>query len=152
MATVTICGDFGAQGNEVCHCFLFPPIYSSVLACTIPGMVEPGGLPSMGSHSVGHDWSDLAAAAKYSLPLPCPGFNPWIGKIPGEGNGNPLQSSCLGNPMDRGAWQAAVCRDAESDTTEWLNLPTYLPTYTSLSTLYNRSACLRNVLSLEQTG
>ena len=30
------------------------------------------------------------------------GFDPWIGKIPGEGNGNPLQYSCLGNPMDRG--------------------------------------------------
>ena len=35
----------------------------SVLAWRIPGMVEPGGLPSMGSHRVGHDWSDLAAAA-----------------------------------------------------------------------------------------
>jgi len=38
-------------------------IHSSVLAWRIPGMGEPGGLPSMGSHRVGHDWSDLAAAA-----------------------------------------------------------------------------------------
>ena len=30
------------------------------------------------------------------------------GRSPGEGNGNPLQYSCLGKPMDRGAWQAAV--------------------------------------------
>ena len=37
--------------------------HSSVLAWRIPGMGEPGGLPSMGSHRVGHDWSDLAAAA-----------------------------------------------------------------------------------------
>ena len=37
--------------------------HSSVLAWGIPGMGEPGGLPSMGSHGVGHDWSDLAAAA-----------------------------------------------------------------------------------------
>ena len=37
--------------------------HSSVLAWRIPGMEEPGGLPSMGSHRVGHDWSDLAAAA-----------------------------------------------------------------------------------------
>ena len=37
--------------------------YSSVLAWRIPGMGEPGGLPSMGSHRVGHDWSDVAAAA-----------------------------------------------------------------------------------------
>ena len=36
--------------------------HSSILAWRIPGMGEPGGLPSMGSHRVGHDWSDLAAA------------------------------------------------------------------------------------------
>ena len=39
--------------------------HSSVLAWRIPGMEEPGGLPSMGSHRVGHDWSDLAAAATH---------------------------------------------------------------------------------------
>ena len=37
--------------------------HSSVLAWRIPGTEEPGGLPSMGSHRVGHDWSDLATAA-----------------------------------------------------------------------------------------
>ena len=37
--------------------------HSSVLAWRIPGIGEPSGLPSMGSHRVGHDWSDLAAAA-----------------------------------------------------------------------------------------
>ena len=37
--------------------------HSSVLAWRIPGTGEPGGLPSMGSHRVGHDWSDSAAAA-----------------------------------------------------------------------------------------
>ena len=37
--------------------------HSSVLAWRIPGTAEPGGLPSMGSHRVGHNWSDLAAAA-----------------------------------------------------------------------------------------
>jgi len=37
--------------------------HSSVLAWRIPGVGEPGGLPSMRSHRVGHDWSDLAAAA-----------------------------------------------------------------------------------------
>ena len=31
-------------------------------------------------------------------------FDPWVGKNPGGGNGNPFQSSCLENPMDRGAW------------------------------------------------
>ena len=38
----------------------------SVLAWRIPGTGEPGGLPSMGSHKVGHDWSDLAVAAAYT--------------------------------------------------------------------------------------
>ena len=37
--------------------------HSSVLAWRIPGTGKPGGLPSLGSHRVGHDWSDLAAAA-----------------------------------------------------------------------------------------
>ena len=41
--------------------------HSSVLAWRIPGVEEPGGLPSMGSHRVGHDWSDLAAAAALCL-------------------------------------------------------------------------------------
>ena len=44
--------------------------HSSVLAWRIPGTAEPGGLPSMGSHRVGHDWSDLAAAAANSY-WPC---------------------------------------------------------------------------------
>ena len=43
---------------------------------------------------------------------------PGLGRSPGEENGNPLQYSCLGNPMDRGVWQATVHRDAkELDTT-----------------------------------
>ena len=40
---------------------------SSVLAWRIPGTGKPGGLPSMGSHRVGHDWSDLAAEAENIL-------------------------------------------------------------------------------------
>ena len=36
------------------------------------------------------------------------GSIPWSGRSPGEGNGNPLQYSCLENPIDRGAWQATV--------------------------------------------
>ena len=43
---------------------------------------------------------------------------PGWGRSPGEGNGNPFQYSCLGNPIDRGAWQATVLGVAkESDTT-----------------------------------
>ena len=40
--------------------------HSSILAWRIPGTAGPGGMPSMGSHRVGHDWSDLAAAAAAS--------------------------------------------------------------------------------------
>ena len=46
------------------------------------------------------------------------GLIPGLGRSPGEGNGNPLQYSCLENPTDRGAWQATVRGVAESDTTE----------------------------------
>ena len=41
---------------------------------------------------------------------------PWSGRSPVEGNGNPLQYSCLGNPMHRGAWQATVHDVAKSHT------------------------------------
>ena len=50
------------------------------------------------------------------------GFNPWVGKIPGVGNGNPLQYSCLENPIDRGVLWATVHGVAkESDKTERLS-------------------------------
>ena len=120
--------------------------HSSVLAWRIPGTREPGGLPSMGLHRVGHNWSDLAAAAVHSVfnnrrcfflllpPIKAPellfiffyplswgfpggsdskasagntgdpGSIPGLGRSPGEGNGNPLQYSCLENSMDWGAW------------------------------------------------
>ena len=39
-----------------------------------------------------------------------------LGRSPGEGNGNPLQYSCLGNPMDTGTWQATVHRATKNHT------------------------------------
>ena len=44
------------------------------------------------------------------------GSIPELGRFPGEGNGNPLQCSCLENPMDRGAWRATVHRVTKSQT------------------------------------
>ena len=125
--------------------------HSSSLAWRIPGTEEPGWLPSMGSHRVGHDWSDLAAAkvtppklkwlnltsSYFGVPPQLPqgfedmvsnqlsfpggsevnnvpasagdrGLIPGSGRSSGEGNGNPLQYSCLENSIDRGAWRATV--------------------------------------------
>ena len=65
--------------------------HSSTLAWKIPWTEEPGGLQFTGSLRVGHDWVT-------SLSLSCIG----------EGNGNPLQCSCLENPRDGGTWWAAV--------------------------------------------
>ena len=49
------------------------------------------------------------------------GLIPGPGRSPGEGNDNPLQYSCLGNPMDRGAWRATFHRvTKESNMTELL--------------------------------
>ena len=44
------------------------------------------------------------------------GSIPGSGRSPGEGNGNPLQYSCMENPMDRGIWQATIHRVAKTQT------------------------------------
>ena len=46
------------------------------------------------------------------------GSIPGLGRSPGGGHGNPFQYACMGNPLDRGAWQATVHRVTESDMTE----------------------------------
>ena len=75
--------------------------HSSTLAWKIPWMEEPGGLQSMGLLRVGHEW---ATSLHFSL------------SYIGEGNGNPLQCSCLENPRDGGAWWAAIYGVAQSRT------------------------------------
>ena len=50
------------------------------------------------------------------------GLIPGWGRSPGGGYGNPLQYFCLGNPMDRGGWQATVHAVTESDMTEQLSM------------------------------
>ena len=57
--------------------------HSNVLACRLPGMGEPGRLPSMGSHRVGQDRSDLAAAATATVTNRVKGLDP-IDRVPEE--------------------------------------------------------------------
>jgi len=74
-------------------------IHSSTLSWKIPWMEEPGRLQSTGLQRVGHDWATSLSCF-------------------GEGNGNPLQCSCLENPRDGGAWWAVVYGVTQSRT--WL--------------------------------
>ena len=102
--------------NKYCFYFLFLPAasthlelsmlrywekamapHSSTLAWKTPWTEEPGGLQSMGSLRVGHNWATS------------------LSRI-GEGNGNPLQCSCLENARDGGAWWAVVSGVTQSRT------------------------------------
>ena len=76
--------------------------HSSILAWKIPWMEEPGRLQSMGSHKE----SDKTEQFDFHFSLSCIG----------EGNGNPLQCSCLENPRDGTTWWAAVYGVAQSRT------------------------------------
>ena len=123
--------------------------YSSTLAWKLPWTEEPGGLQSMGSLRVRHDWATSLSLFTFMhwrrkwqpTPVFLPGkshgrrslvgYSPWghwgldtteqlhfhfsLPSI-GEGNGTPLQCSCLENPMDGGAWKAAVYGVAEGQT------------------------------------
>ena len=65
------------------------------------------------------------------------GFDHWWRRSPGEGSGNPLQCSCLENPMDRGAWQATVHGVAQSQTwVKWLGMSEGTHAYISVIFLF----------------
>ena len=122
---------------------------SSTLAWRIPWMEEPGGLQSMGSLRVGHNWGTSLWLFTFMhwrrtwqpTPVFLPGESQGLGSLVGcrlrgctesdtterlhfifslscigEGNGNPLQCSCLENPRDWGAWWAAVYGVTQSQT------------------------------------
>jgi len=68
-------------GNRTCYLEKEMATHSNILAWKIPGMGEPGGLLSMGSHRVGHDRSDLAAAAVEHATLRCGGYCQQLSKM-----------------------------------------------------------------------
>ena len=143
-----------ARRSDFPFTFHFPALekkmatHSTVLAWRIPGTGEPGGLPSMGSHRVGHNWSTLAAAAAAELISGLPrwgssvvnnpsansrdtGLIPGTGRSPGGGNGNPLQYSWLVNAVDRGTWWAVVHRVAKSRC-DWARTQELIPSSQTL--------------------
>ena len=121
--------------------------HSSVLALRIPGMGEPDGLLSMGSHRVGNDWSDLAAAftgrtdveAKAPILWPLDAKSWLTGKDSNVGenwgqekravrgwigwiiNSMDMSLNKLQKIVNMETWHAVVHRVTESDTTEQLN-------------------------------
>ena len=110
--------------------------HSSLLAWRIPWTGDPGGLQSMGSQRIGHDWrqwhpTPVFLPGKSHRRRSLVGCRPWGRResdtterlhFPfsllciGEGNGNPLQCSCLENPRDGGAWWATVYGVTQSRT------------------------------------
>ena len=99
---------------------------------------KPDMLQSMGLQRVGHDWSDwtkLIVDCRASqvvlvitnLPANAgatgdSGLIPGLGRSPGGGHGNPLECSCLENPMDRGAWWAIWSIGLQRVGHDWSNL------------------------------
>ena len=153
--------------------------HSGILVRKIPWTEEAGGLHSVGSQRVGHNWAtehikknkaDLyilirkelceisgfleGTSGKELLPTNAGdirdvGSIPWSGRSPEGGHGNPLQYSCLENSMDRGAWWVIAHRVTKS----WSQLKwrhTYTHTHTHTHTR-NITKYWRRADSLEKT-
>ena len=88
--------------------------HSSILAYRIPGTEEPGGLPPMGSHRVGHDWSNLACMHAYMH---------WRRKW------QPTPVFLLGESQGRGSWvgfRLRGCTESETTDATWQHWPLFL--------------------------
>ena len=123
MGTVIICSDFRAQEEEICSYFHLFPVYllSSNGArrrrqwhptpVLLPGKSH-GWKSLVGCSPWGHEESDTTEWLPFHVSLSCIG----------EGNGTPLQCSCLENPRDGGAWWAAIYGVTQSRTRlKWLS-------------------------------
>ena len=100
-------------------------LHSSILAWRIPWTEKPSRLQPTGSQRVGHDWATSPSPSGGSVGKECAcnagdteaiGLIPGSGRSSGGGHGNPLQFSCLENPVDRGAWWATVHKVIKSQT------------------------------------
>ena len=129
--------DFLGKSTGVgCHCLLYNPANVGNLISSSSSFSEPSldswkfliHIPAMLARSpvaVPHHWAyanntrilERISASHFSMPFSSSAANYWVITGMGrEGNGTPLQYSCLENPMDRGAWWAAVPGVAKSRT------------------------------------
>ena len=150
-STVAVLSDIptkSVQGVPFCHIITntlkkaMAP-HSSTLAWKIPWTEEPGGLQSMQSLRVGHDWATSLSFFLSFLPS-CLSvclsiyLSIYLSIVPfGERNGNPLQCSCLENPRDSQAWWAAIYAVAQSWTRlKWLSSIIFIWKQTQHSKMY----------------
>ena len=99
MAAVTICSDFGAPQNKLSHCFHCFPIY-------LPWSDGTGLAPILFSYLWLFPWTSQVVPVIKNPPANAGNIRDvslthGLGRSPGEGHGNPLQYSCLENPMER---------------------------------------------------
>ena len=111
--------------------------HASILAWRIPRTEKPGRLQSTGSqesdtteqlHSLTHSLSN-SVGKESACNAGDPGLIPGLGRSPVEGNDNPLQYSCLENPMDRGfaGWSTNVLLDPPTDSVNCSSLVLFVP-------------------------
>ena len=104
-----VSGHFGGLDNA--HVFVIWTMLMFLCVCVCVCVC-------MYSAMIQRDFPDGSDGKESTCNASDPGLIPGWERSPGEGNGNPLQYSCLENPMNTGAWRATVCGVAESDTTE----------------------------------
>ena len=91
-------------------------------------LIEALFVNHLNSHWYGTGW--LPRWQEFTWKCKRCSFDPWVGRSPGGGNDNPLQYSCLGNPMDRGAWRDTV----HGVTKSWTQLSACTHTHTHTHT------------------
>ena len=110
----------GGQGNPLQYSCLENPMDRGAWRATVHGVMKSWTrLKQLSMHAHERDvWVSLVAQGVKHLPASQEMWgcrvSPWVGTIPGDGNGDPLQYSCLENPVARGAWRATVPGAAES--------------------------------------